>query len=86
VELRQPRVIEGSRQERKDTLHGCFSHVAKTIALKGASVDLGSLSTLGQTVEAIIPVDLYDDIVSELQATHNVRVDPIVARDVALSK
>lgn len=74
---------QGSRQERKDKLHARFTNVAKQLEPKGASVDLASMSTLGQSVEAVLPVDTYEDLVTELESQHSVRVDPIIARDVA---
>src|SRR5258708_18511359 len=74
----QPAVSEGTRQQRRDRLAACFSRVAADVEARGASIDLGSLSPSAQTVEAVLPIDAYDDLVSELQSAHSVRVDPIV--------
>jgi len=81
----QPKLKVASRKERREELHDCFAHVAEQIAPTGAAVDLESISVLGQTVEAVLPVEEYEQIVAELEILE-VRVDPVISRDVADEK
>lgn len=75
------RLTSGSRSSRRDLLKQTFEDIAKDIVSDGAEVDLNSLSVSGQTVEAILPVDQYDDITDKLNQ-QNIRVDLVQERQV----
>lgn len=77
----QGQLSERSREKRRDRLHEEFSRIARTIASQGAAVDLESLSVLGQTVEAVLPLDTVEATEKSLQSQH-VRVDPLIEHDV----
>lgn len=75
----QPRVTMGSRSDRNAVLVEHFKVLATAILERGGSMDLSSVSTSGQTVEAVLPIAAYDELVAALAKQH-VRVDPIVSR------
>ncbi len=63
-----------SRSYRRTLLQETFENIAKVILSEGAEIDLNSLSVSGQTVEAVLPVDKYDNITDKLKA-QDIRVD-----------
>ena len=65
----------GTRAERRARLHEKFSQLAET--LKGARVELDTVSVSAQTVEAVLPVDQYDDLKQSLES-EGIRVDPVI--------
>lgn len=69
----------GSRAERRACLHQKFTQLAET--LKEARVDLDTISVSAQTVEAVLPVDQYDDMKQSLE-DEGIRVDPVVERQI----
>jgi len=73
----QPRLETGSRSERRERLLERFSQIAQAIAADSAEVDLSSVSVSGQTVEATLPLDRYENLVENL-AQQRIRVDPLV--------
>ncbi len=50
---------------------------------EGTQVDLAALSVSGQTVEAVLPVEHYDRVVSDLEQ-REIRVDELIDRQVVL--
>ena len=71
----------GSRAERRACLEEHFAKIAETLAGAGARVDLGTISVSGQTVEAVLPVDDYDDMKRRLE-DEGIRVDPVIDRQI----
>jgi hypothetical protein len=57
-----PERIEASRAERRDLLTTHFAKLGNLLHDIGGEVDLDSLSVSGQSVEAIVPIDVYDDV------------------------
>jgi hypothetical protein len=77
----QHRFEEPSRDARRRLLSDAFEPIARWLESNDAHVDLDSLSVSGQTVEALLPIDDYDELTSKLQH-HDVRVDQLVDRQV----
>lgn len=77
----EPRITEPSRSERRSILHDEFQRVAESINKKGAEVDLNSISVSGQTVEAVLPISEYDEILDDL-STRGIRMDLLYDRQV----
>ncbi len=71
----------GSRAERRASLEQQFSTIADNLASKGARVEMGTISVSAQTVEAVLPVDDYDDVKHDLEE-NGIRVDPVVDRQI----
>lgn len=63
-----------SRSARRDLLQQKFESAANDILPDGAQVDLNSISVSGQTVEAVFPIDNFDDITDKLKQ-QSIRVD-----------
>lgn len=70
------RLTEPSRDRRRDILISEFKRIAHDLITEGAKVDLNSISVSGQTVEAVLPLDKYDQLTDEL-SKQDVRVDPL---------
>ncbi len=77
----KPRLGEPSRSARRDILQREFQKIASESAPEGTQVDLSSLSVSGQTVEAVLPVEHYDRVVSDLEQ-REIRVDELIDRQV----
>jgi len=76
-----PGLAEHSRSARRDTLRTEFERVAQSIASQGAEVDLDSISVSGQTVDACLPIDQYEELISKLHE-QQIRVDLLVDREI----
>ena len=72
---------EPSRPARRDLLRQKFECVANEILPDGAEVDLNSISVSGQTVEALLPIDNYDQITDKLKQ-QSIRVAPLTNEQV----
>ena len=70
-----------SRSARRDLLRQKFESAANDILPDGAEVDLNSISVSGQTVEAVLPIDNYDDITDKLKQ-QSIRVDLLTKKQV----
>lgn len=81
VSLQYQSATSGSRSSRRTLLKQAFKDIAKEIVSEGAEVDLDSISVSGQTVEAILPVDNYDNIAGKLNQ-QNIRVDLVQVKQV----
>ena len=77
----KPSLTELSRSARRDALRAEFEKVARAIEPQGAEVDLDSISVSGQTVEALLPIDHYEELESRLNR-QNIRVDPLIDRQI----
>lgn len=71
--------LEGQLEQRKQALEAWINSVAQKFARHGGEVVPDSLSVLGQTVEAIIPVDAVEDVEADV-ATDDIRLDLVVPR------
>lgn len=56
-----------SRSARRDLLKQKFESTANDIIPDGAEVDLNSISVSGQTVEAVLPINNFDQITDKLK-------------------
>jgi hypothetical protein len=74
-------LIDHSRQERRDILETWQEEIGQTLARYGGEIVPDSLSVLGQTVEAIVPVEKLATIETDL-TKGDVRIDVIVPRQV----
>lgn len=72
-----------SRSTRRSMLRQKFENVANDIRAYGAEVDLDSVSISGQTVEAILPIDKYDEISDKLKK-EDIRVDLLTSEQILL--
>ena len=71
-----PERIEATRAERREQLTTHFAKLGNLLNDFGGEVDLGSLSVSGQSVEAIVPVDVYDEVERAVRnAGCTIRVD-----------
>lgn len=77
----KPNLTERSRSARASALRVKFEQVARSIEPQGAEVDLSSISTSGQTVDACLPIDHYDELTAQLNQ-QKIRVDLLVDRQV----
>lgn len=77
----KPGLVEHSRSARRDALHTEFERVARSIEPQGAEVDLDSISVSGQTVEACLPIDQYEELTNKLNQ-QQIRVDLLVDRKI----
>jgi hypothetical protein len=57
-----PERIEAPRAQRRELLATQFQKLGDLLHGFGGEVDLDSLSVSGQSVEAIVPVDVYDEV------------------------
>ena len=73
--------LRGSRGQRRSQLTTVFRAVEEQFGGRGVSVDLETVSPSGQIVEALVPVDEYENLVDELSAS-GLRVDVNVERQV----
>lgn len=80
LQYRQP-LEERSRAARRQQLQTAFERIAELLRTEGADVDLESISTSGQTVEALLPLDSFDEL-SERLSEEDIRVDPLIDRQV----
>jgi len=63
------------REERRRTLERIFGEIQRDVLVpRGANGDLATLSVSGQTIEADLPADAFEDTVEALAKRH-VRVD-----------
>jgi|GEM_PF-2678754 len=72
----QTRLSEPSLSARKDLLQRKFESAANDILPDGAEVNLNSISISAQTVEAVLPINNFDDITKKLKQ-QSIRVDPL---------
>jgi hypothetical protein len=71
--------LEGaSRAERRGHLRGEFERIAGEA---GVTVDPETVSAASQTIEGVLPVDRYDELVKDLRE-RNVRVDILIDREI----
>lgn len=77
----RPRFHERSRSRRRELLADAFDRIASWLEPRGAEVDLDTLSVSGQTVEALLPVDDYDELAGELERAQ-IRIDELFDRQV----
>ena len=75
------KLTEPSRSARLNILRAKFECIAKQIKLQGAEVDLNSISVSGQTVEAILPIDRWEQIFKKL-SEEKIRVDLLIDRQI----
>ena len=77
----QSKFTEPSRSHRRNALQTTFENISKAIHSEGAQIDMKSLSVSGQTVEAVLPIDKYDNIAAKLNE-QDVRVDLLTDKQV----
>lgn len=77
----QQRQSSSTMDARRNTLREQFAKAAPAVERLGGEVNLNSLSITGQTVEAILPVDQYDQIETSLRS-QEIRVDLLINRQV----
>jgi len=70
-----------SRSARRNLLQQKFESAANDILPDGAEVDLSSISVSGQTVEAVFPIDNFDQITDKLKQ-QSIRVDVLTNEQV----
>lgn len=75
------KLTEQSRIRRRDVLKSEFERIADDLSKEGVKVDLDSISVSGQTVEAVLPLDKYDDLTDKL-SKQDVRVDPLTTEQI----
>lgn len=78
-----PDVAGDSRAARRAALRKRFDDVVKKRAHTGVELDHKSLSVSGQMIEALVPVERYEQAASELEADA-VRVDLAESFDATL--
>lgn len=78
-----PRIVEKSRPLRRAKLASKFEEIAQRFGSRSVKVDLDSLSLSGQTIEALISVDQFDEVVAQLESDQ-VRTDILVPRKATL--
>ncbi len=76
-----PRLTESSRADRRAFLDRRLSQIAKRLAATGCRVEIESLSVSGQTVEAVIPIDQYDEIEDQMK-DEQIRLDVLMDRSI----
>ena len=77
LQIKEP--LTGSRLERAEQLTAKFDTIRSKFV--GAIVlDVDSISTSAQTIEALVVPEMYDEVVARL-ATWNIRVDRLVLVD-----
>lgn len=82
VSLQTPEALPpGTRAERRACLQERFSELANALGPQGARVELDTLSVSAQSVEAVLPVDHYDDLKHNLEHD-GIRVDPVIERNI----
>jgi hypothetical protein len=72
-------LASGTRLGRRASLEQRFADVAKGLAKVGAKVNLQTISVSAQTVEAVLPVERYDDVKHDLERI-GIRVDELIDR------
>lgn len=77
----EPRLSVKNRDARRAELGSRFAGAEERIRPMGAIVDPTSLSVSGQSVEAVLPIGAYDDLVRGLADEH-ISVTPLVSRTV----
>ena len=73
------RIEQVTRSARRSALRAEFEHIKQSLEPQGAEVDLDSLSVTGQTVEALLPIDRYEELTNQLNQ-EGIRVDPLFDR------
>jgi hypothetical protein len=68
-----------TRSAWRSALRAEFEHIKQSLEPQGAEVDLDSLSVTGQTVEALLPIDCYEELTNQLNQK-GIRVDPLFDR------
>jgi len=82
LSLQQPARAEGlSRGALKDRLEQWVERLRDRVAEHGGAIVPGSLSTVGQTVEALVPVDLVGPASADLKRL-GVRIDLVETRQI----
>ncbi len=77
----QSAVVGPSREQRRHELENCFHGLAEQFPDDICSMEMDSLSVSGQTVEAVIPYDRFEQVEKKLLRNH-VRVDILAERQV----
>jgi S-methylmethionine-dependent homocysteine/selenocysteine methylase len=77
----KPSLTELSRSSRRNALRAKFEQVAHSIEPQGAEVDLDSISVSAQTIEALLPIDYYEELISNLNK-QDIRVDLLIDRQI----
>src|SRR5262245_25394917 len=72
-------LADQSREQRRNILETWQQEIGRMLAPHGGEIVPNSLSVLGQTVEAVVPVDKLDSIESDL-TKRDVRLDLILPR------
>jgi DNA-directed RNA polymerase beta subunit len=75
------RLDESSRLARRHILERAFEGIVELVESIGGQVVDDSLSVSAQTIEAMIPTEVYDDALTTLESV-GVRVDPVILRQV----
>ena len=70
-----------SRAERRKYLQVQFSQLAEVLIQQGAQVDFETMSVSGQTIEAALPLEHYEEIVEKL-TKQDFRVDPVIDQQI----
>lgn len=60
--VQYPERIDAPRDERRERLAAEFSQVGDLLHNFGGELDLQSMSVSGQSVEAVVPLDTYDEV------------------------
>ena len=71
----------GSRTERYATLRKEFAKLADVFKSQGLFVDLASISTSAQTVDAVVQLQMYENVKQKLERA-GIRVDLLIDREV----
>ncbi len=70
-----------NRELRKALIRKRFKHIVAIVEAHGGTVDMDSLSVVGQTVEARLPIKGFVEL-SNLLRAEQIRVDVIVTRQI----
>lgn len=76
-----PRLSGLKFHEREEALRNAFGEIGQALAPEGAELEPESISVMGQTIKALLPLPLYDRLTSEPEP-ETIRVDPIITRNV----
>ena len=76
-----PRMSKGSRSERRALLEGRFRQIAGGLIGDGGMIEFDTLSVSGQCLEAVVPINHYDQIEHRLREK-NIRIDVLIDRQV----
>ena len=65
------------RGDRRERLKTEFRRILQSVPVLMGTADVETISLWGETVEAVVPVEVYDDVLDQLDR-QGVRVDPVV--------